>query len=261
MKKILFVCFFLMASAIIYGQDFSAYQKRWLVQGADTMPYRILLPLNYDASKRYPIIFLLHGSGERGNDNEKQLVHGASLFLKDEVRKNYPAIVVFPQCAEGGYWSNVYRDFDASQKIRYNFSTAGEPTTSMRLLESLVKNIMAAYSVKNDQVYVGGLSMGGMGTFELVRRNPKIFAAAFPICGGANPATAKGMNKINWWIFHGAKDNVVLPDFSIKMTEALKSAKAQVKFTLYPEANHNSWDSAFAEPELLSWLFNQHRSN
>ena len=99
--------------------------------------------------------------------------------------------------------------------------------------------------------------MGGMGTFEIVRRNPKLFAAAFPICGGGEPTTASVMKKTKWWVFHGGKDDVVPPELSEKMVDALKAAKAAVKFTLYPDANHNSWDPAFAEPELLSWLFKQ----
>ena len=123
----------------------------------------------------------------------------------------------------------------------------------------LVQFVFDEYPVKKDQVYTGGLSMGGMGVFELVRRMPKTFAAAFPICGGANPATASKMKKTSWWVFHGAKDDVVPPYHSENMVAALKKAGAKVKFTLYPNANHNSWDSAFAEPELLSWLFSQRK--
>ncbi|MEP6711988.1 MAG: prolyl oligopeptidase family serine peptidase [Ferruginibacter sp.] len=83
------------------------------------------------------------------------------------------------------------------------------------------------------QVYVMGLSMGGMGTYEIVRRNPNLFAAAVPICGGADPVTARQIKKTNWWIFHGAKDDVVPPLFSRQMAAALKKQKAKVKFTLY----------------------------
>ena len=104
-----------------------------------------------------------------------------------------------------------------------------------------------------------GLSMGGMGTFELVRRKPATFAAAVPICGGAHEATAKGLRKTAWWIFHGAKDDVVPPHYSKIMADALKKQKANVKFTLYPDANHNSWDPAFAEKDLLPWLFSHKR--
>ena len=217
------------------------------------------MPQNYDSTKKYPLVYFLHGAGERGNDNEKQLMHGASLFLREDTRKDYPAIVVFPQCAQNSFWSNVVFSQDNEGKRKFDFPTGGEPTKAMILAQGLLDQLLKSYPIRKKHVYVGGLSMGGMGTFELVRRNPKLFAAAIPICGGANPATAEQMNKTSWWIFHGAKDDVVPPALSQQMYEALLNAKAGVKFTLYPEANHNSWDSAFAEKELLPWLFSQKR--
>ena len=242
------------------AQDFSLYQKKWLVEGRDSLPYRLLLPVNYDASKKYPLILFLHGAGERGNDNEKQLVHGAKLFLVDSIRKNYPAIVVFPQCAANSFWSNVSIVSDSIKGTRvFNFKPDGEPTKSMELLLKLLKELTDHYRLDKNHLYVGGLSMGGMGTFELVRRKPKLFAAAFPICGGANAATARKLKAPSWWIFHGLKDNVVDPVYSKIMAAALKDEGAKVKLTLYPEANHNSWDSAFAEKDLLPWLFSQHK--
>lgn len=243
----------------VSGQDLSLYQKKWMVQNGDTLPYRILLPENYDSTVKYPVIFFLHGAGERGNDNQKQLVHGGKLFLKEEVRKNYPAIVVFPQCPTNNYWGNLLRTHDDKGKRTFDFLEEGPPGRYMVLLQELIQFVFEKYPVKKDQVYAGGLSMGGMGVFELVRRMPKTFAAAFPICGGANPATASKLKKTSWWVFHGAKDDVVPPYHSENMVEALKKVKAKVKFTLYPQANHNSWDSAFAEPELLPWLFSQHK--
>src|SRR5690606_9983746 len=243
-----------------FSQDLSLFKKEFLVQGGDTLPYRILLPQNYDTTKKYPVIFFLHGAGERGSDNEKQLVHGAKMFLKDSIRKNYPAIVVFPQCNSNSYWSNVLRIYDDSSRT-FHFVKDLHPTRPMEMLNHLVHLITKNYPVNNSQVYAGGLSMGGMGTFELVYRNPKLFAAAFPICGGADPGTAKKISHVNWWIFHGAKDNVVPPYFSEVVVNALKKENANVKFTLYPEANHNSWDPAFAEPELFKWLFMQRNAS
>ncbi|HEU4470602.1 MAG TPA: prolyl oligopeptidase family serine peptidase [Flavisolibacter sp.] len=242
---------------VALSQDLSAFEKKWMVQGNDTMPYRVLLPLNYDTAKAYPVIFFLHGAGERGRDNEKQLVHGSKLFLQEEVRKNFPAIVVFPQCGTNDYWSNVLRTHDASGKRQFHFLPGGEPTRSMALLQKLTRLILASYRVKSNQVYIGGLSMGAMGTYELVRRMPRIFAAAFAICGGAEPSTARQLKQTSWWIFHGLKDDVVDPVFSRKMTDALKAAGADTRLTLYPEANHNSWDPAFAEKELFTWLFSK----
>lgn len=261
MKKIIaFFILFSVAASAIQAQDFSLYQKKWLVQGSDTLPYRIMLPKNYDSTQQYPVIFFLHGAGERGNDNEQQLVHGSKLFLQEDVRENYKAIVVFPQCAKESYWSNVLRMHDDGAKNRtFYFLADGPPTTYMILLEELVQYVLNKYPAKKDQVYVGGLSMGGMGTFELVRRMPKVFAAAFPICGGANPVIAKQLKKVKWWVFHGGKDNVVSSSHSQNMVTAMKAAGINVKLTIYPNANHNSWDSALAEPELLMWLFAQRK--
>jgi predicted peptidase len=260
MKKFYFFCIMcLLALLQLQAQDLSLYQKKWFVQNNDSLPYRLLLPQNFQSSKRYPLILVLHGAGERGADNEKQLKYGATLFLNDTVRKEFPAIVVFPQCAENSYWSNVKITSDSTGKRLFNFQTDGEPTTAMRLLQRLVTSLTDNYPIDRKRIYVGGLSMGGMGTFELVRRNPLTFAAAFPICGGANPQTAGKLNKTAWWVFHGAKDDIVPPYLSQQMVEALKKQKAEVLFRLYPEANHNSWDSAFAEKDLLPWLFSHYK--
>ncbi|MFT3682203.1 MAG: alpha/beta hydrolase-fold protein [Ferruginibacter sp.] len=260
MKKIIFAVLFIQSFAMsVQGQDLSLYQKKWFIKDNDTLPYRLLLPLNYDASKKYPLILFLHGAGERGSDNELQLVHGSGLFLRDSVRQKYPAIVVMPQCALNSFWSNVQFKMDSTGFREFIFREGGDPTKSMELLLQLFKKIVKEYPVDKKQLYVGGLSMGGMGTFEMVRRNPGVFAAAFPICGGGATGTAAKMKDVNWWIFHGDADAVVPPKLSQEMVDALKAAGAPVKFTLYPGVNHNSWDNAFVEPDLVPWLFSNKR--
>lgn len=261
MKKIgLFLVLFIMGVGV-KAQDMNLFEKHWIIQSGDTMPYRVLLPEHYDPAKKYPMVLFLHGRGESGSDNEKQLTHGAKMFLRDSIRKKYPAIVVFPQCASNNYWSNVQAITTGSKTAArtFYFVPVGEPSQPMRMLQGLVGNLMERYPIKTDQVYIMGLSMGGMGTFELVRRMPGLFAAAIPICGGAHPATAPQLVKTKWWLFHGGKDDVVPTVHSEKMFAALKKAKAEVQFKLYPNANHNSWDPAFAEPDLFKWLFSQKR--
>jgi predicted peptidase len=258
-KVFLFTLLGLVAMHDTKAQGFDAYEKKWLVQGPDTLPYRLLLPEGFDASKKYPLVLFLHGAGERGRDNEAQLTHGGQLFLNDTLRKSFPAIVVFPQCAPESYWSNVQRTTDSTGKRTFTFQEGGAPTRPMAMLENLLEEVQRQYRIKGDQVYVMGLSMGGMGTFELARRHPDLFAAAVPICGGAHPSTAGALKSARWWVFHGAKDDVVPPQLSEEMVAALKAQGASVKFTVYPEAGHNSWDNAFAEPDLLPWLFAQHK--
>ena len=255
MKIILVALLVLLVGHGVTAQDKNLYEKHTFVFRGDTLLYRLLLPENYNPGKIYPMVLFLHGSGERGNDNEAQLMHGADLFLRDSIRKNFPAIIVFPQCPAQDSWANTSIKKDSLGKRIFQFKITGKETKSMWLVERLVRNIINLYPVTRKQLYVGGLSMGGMGTFEIVRRNPKLFVAAFPICGGADSSIAKKIKNVNWWIFHGAKDQTVDPMYSQIMVRALLEAKASVMFTLYPEAGHNSWDNTFAEPRLLSWLF------
>lgn len=228
-----------------------SFQFKTLVHKKDTLPYRILLPVSYDPAVKYPVIYFLHGSGERGTDNQAQLVHGSKLFLDSANRRNFPAIVIFPQCPAKDAWPTMFK----TNVLKRYFDYQLEPTNAMKMLLRLVKNIEKIYPTKKDQVYIGGLSMGGIGVFEIAARNPKLFAAAFPICGGGDTASAPRLKNIAWWVFHGSADNVVLPEYSVKMVDALRKARAEVQFSLYPGVNHNSWDKAFAEPGLLPWLF------
>ncbi len=239
------------------AQNLSLFERHTFIHNSDTLPYRILYPVNFDPTKKYPVIFLLHGAGERGNDNEAQLKYGPKLFLNDTVRTKYPAIVVFPQCPrEPDYWSNVKFDTDSNSKDVFIFQAGGDPTHAMHSLLGLLDQVLEKPFVDKHRVYVAGLSMGGMGTFEILRRKPNVFAAAFAICGGDNILNAKiYAKKVPLWIFHGAKDNVVPYNHSMVMVTAIKAAGGKPKFTLYPNDGHNSWEDAFAEPDLLPWLF------
>ncbi len=245
--------------SIAFTQDKTSFEKRAHSYKQGTLGYRVLYPENFDPSKKYPLVYFLHGAGERGTDNEKQLVHGSKLFLNTNNRQDYPAIVVFPQCPSDDYWANVSREVnEETGKRDFIFAKKGKPTKAMQGTLSLIDSLVALSHVDKTRVYISGLSMGGMGTFELVSRRPNTFAAAMPICGGDNPKSVKNyVKKLPFWVFHGAKDDVVPPKFSQQMVDALKARGGTVRFSLYPDANHNSWDSAFAEPEFLSWLFSQ----
>lgn len=238
----------------------SNYEPKTFATPEGILPYRILFPLNFNTKQKYPLILVLHGSGERGNDNQLQLTHGSKLFLQDEVRKRFPAIVVFPQCPADNYWSNVDIRTDSNEKRTFTFREGREPTIAMDLLMMLIDNLLDRPYIDKNRLYVGGLSMGGMGTFELLSRRPEMFAAAFAICGGGNPRTVNNYAKhMSLWVFHGAKDDLVPLHYSEIMVEALKKAGADVRFTVYPDVMHESWGPAFAEPELLSWLFSHSR--
>ncbi|RIJ34466.1 carboxylesterase family protein [Pontibacter oryzae] len=254
--RLLALLLLLLASIDAQAQqgELDAYERKMYTNGNDTLPYRILYPKGFNPSKKYPLVLVLHGAGERGNNNEAQLVYGAKRFLEEQ--EQFPAIVVFPQCPKDSYWSNVDIVKDETGERIFNFQDSGKPTEAMQSLLGLLKQLRKSGYVDKDRVYLGGLSMGGMGTFELLRRKPSTFAAAFPICGGGAPESAKKYaKKVDLWIFHGEVDSVVPVEHSKAMAKSLEEAGSDVKLTVYPGVNHNSWDYAFKEPELLSWIF------
>ena len=261
MQTKLFLLFaFVISGSFATAQDTSHFKREIFIDGNDTLLYRILWPENYERENKFPMVVFLHGAGERGNDNSKQLTHGSKLFAGKEIREQFPAIVIFPQCPVNDSWANYKLGRDSSGNRIFQVQPEKPATRSLQLVEKLIAHYKREAKVDKKRIYIGGLSMGAMGTFEITRRNPKLFAAAFPICGATDVAIADDVKKISWWIFHGGKDDVVPPGSSIAIAAALKKEKADVKFTLYPEANHNSWDPAFAEKDLLPWLFSKRKN-
>lgn len=245
-----------------YSQDTSLFKRQVFVKDSDTLRYRILYPSRYDVNKKYPLVLFLHGAGERGNDNEKQLIHGAKLFLDSMNRLRFPAFVVFPQCPENSYWANIKREAPAGADSlgKFSFVSNTSPSKPLSLTMQLVDSLAETPQVDTSRIYIGGLSMGGMGTFEMLWRKPDFFAAALPICGGGDPQKVTTYAKnFPVWVFHGAADNVVPVGNSRLMVNRLKAAGANVKYTEYPGVGHDSWTNAFAEPSLLTWLFDQEK--
>ena len=257
--SILFIALAAFTPSLIKAQanNYDLYEKQYFIEGDDTLFCRILSPVHFSPEKKYPLIVVLHGSGERGNDNEAQLKWGGDLFLDSANREKFPAIVVFPQCPADSSWS-VRRRKQNTDSIRFPMDVP--PTKPLRMVMNFIDNLAKSGTVDTKRIYIGGLSMGGFGTFEILWRKPKTFAAAFPICGGGNPASAKLYGKnFPVWVFHGTDDDAVPVANSRIMVEALKAAKAKVKYTEYPGVKHDSWKNAFAEPEFLPWLFGQKR--
>lgn len=250
MKKwMLFISLFVTGS-MLFGQFVPASFQ----SVGQKLPYRVMYPEGYDSSKRYPLVVFLHGAGERGNDNEVQLVNGKQ-FLVDNFSVTFPAIVIAAQCPTDNYWANVQRN-EIGGKVSFVFGASDKISSSMATLVELINWWVSSGLVDTDKIYAGGLSMGGMGTFELLWRMPDTFAAAFPICGGAAldkmPLYAKNTAV---WIFHGSADRVVPVDFSRKAAERLKELGCDVKYTEYEGVDHNSWDYTFKEKDLAKWLF------
>jgi predicted peptidase len=217
--------------------------------------YRVFVPVARAHGGKLPIILFLHGSGERGSDNRAQLEAGLGPYLRKHVA-DFPAIVVFPQVQENGEWIGANVDMALAALDDASREFGGDP----------------------QRTYLTGLSMGGYGTWETALKAPTRFAALVPICGALLPpsderalyvsevasaadpyaALATKLKHVPIWIFHGAKDNVVLPDDDRKTFAALKAAGADVQYTEFPDADHNSWDATYRHDAMWQWLFAQH---
>lgn len=260
MKQAITTFFLLLVMTMLSAQT-GVFEAREYLSGNDTLRYRILYPADYKPGKKYPLILFLHGAGERGNDNKAQLTHGHTLFTDSTLRQQYPAIVVMPQCPREDFWSRIKRDTNKKDSLgQFAFPSEQPIGPSLGLVNRLLDSLVATGTVNTKKIYLGGLSMGGMGTFELLWRRPHFFAAAFPICGGGDPqkVTIYG-RKFPIWVFHGDADPVVPVSNSRLMVNALKAAGAKVKYTEYPGVGHDSWNNTFKEAELFPWLFKQKR--
>ena len=215
----------------------------WKINRSGELKYLLYLPPDYKESgeKRWPLMLFLHGAGERGSDVQRVAAHGPLSLVKQGT--NFPFIIVAPQCPSSQVWEN-------------------EPL--LQLLESVEKS----YRVDAKRIYLTGLSMGGYGTWKLGLTYPDKFAALAPICGGCNLIEvvlgprdkADAFKSLPIWAFHGAKDEVVPLSESERVVDGLrKGGVKEVKFTVYPEAKHDSWREAYKTPELYEWMLSKSR--
>lgn len=202
------------------------------------LQYLLYLPEDYEkAEKEYPLVLFLHGAGERGNEIELVKRNGPPKLIEEG--KNFPFILVSPQCPE---------------QTRWNYQTQS--------LIALLDEIESKYHVDKNRIYVTGLSMGGQGTWSLALTQPNRFAAIAPICGWTDTWEVCKINHLPVWVFHGAKDNVVPVSESQQMFDALKQCGAEnIKLTIYPEANHDAWTETYNNPELYNWLLSHSLNN
>jgi len=224
--------------------DFEAHVFS-LGEGSE-LPYRLLVPDATEGSM--PVLVFLHGAGERGDDNSRQLVHGTDFLRR--AANEFGCIVVAPQCPADSSWA-------AFERIDGELVLHDELTEPLAQVIALVDSLAEQYEIDPDRLYVMGLSMGGYGSWDAIGRYPGKFAAAAPICGGGHPSMAHQMVQTPVWAFHGDDDDVVPVERSREMIQAIKDAGGQPKYTEYPGVNHGSWVPTFAEPELLPWITSQ----
>jgi predicted peptidase len=196
--------------------------------------YLLFLPDDYgkEPEKKWPVILFLHGSGERGTDLNLVKLHGPPKIVGQQ--KDFPFVVISPQCPDGQWW---------------------QPATLIALLDEVIEK----YAVDPDRVYLTGLSMGGFGTWQTAIEYPDRFAAIAPICGGGNRYLVPGIKHVPTWVFHGAKDQAVPVQASQEMAGVLQKVGGHVRLTIYPEAGHDSWTQTYDHRALYDWFLTHKR--
>ena len=219
-----------------------------------TLPYRLFKPIEVVEGETYPVYLALHGAGARESDNYrtlKQDIWAIHTLASDPVREEHPCYIIVPQCPKDESWV----------KLKWNHGSykldevPASPYLSM--LMPLLNQVLEAHPIDEDRIYVGGYSMGGYGTWDLIARNPNVFAAAVPVCGSDTPGAAALIKHIPIWVFHGDKDKTVPTQGSRDMVAALKRVGASVKYTELPNTGHNAWQPTWKTEGLVEWLFSQ----
>jgi predicted peptidase len=201
-------------------------------------------PLDYDSTRKYPLVVCLHHGGTHGNDNIKQVdgSPAAQLLATDANRKKYPAFLFIPQSPEGTGWGGI-ATLPAIDELVF------------KALEAFEKE----FSIDEKRRYVTGISGGGYGSWHFICSRPEMFAASVPVCGGTNAELAPKIVDVPVWAFHGEDDTSVPVRFSRDMIEAMKAAGGNPQYTEFEGAGHNIWEQVKATPGLLEWMFAQKR--
>ncbi len=273
-------------AAVVMGgamsPGFGEYVKRTHSSGPATLPYQLFIPEGYDGSREYGVVLVLHGAGERGTNNTQQLDNSATAWCED-VQKEYPTFVVFPQCASGTQWVDV--PWGSGLYDADTVSISAQLASALDLLDAVIDE----FSIDRNRQYITGLSMGGFGVWDALVRYPDRFAAAMPVCGGTDPSKAEVIADIPIWTFHGARDGAIDPRGTRRMIEAVeatavdvlrtecpggdcaaspsgeqlreRAAGYHVIYTEYPFAGHNVWDQAYGTTEALGWVLSKIRPN
>lgn len=213
--------------------------------GGERFVYTVWRPPGYESSRRWPGVVFLHGAGECGRDGEKPTGIGLGPALAAHPER-WPFVVVFPQKPrEEEEWEE-----------------------REDLVLAVVRDALRRERIDPARVALTGMSQGGHGAWMIAARSPRMWSAVVPVGGYGRPRTiASRVRGLPVWAFHGGEDDVVLPresELVVAEIRRLRSApgsgdSAGARLTIYPRANHNSWDSAYAEPELPGWLLAQRR--
>jgi poly(3-hydroxybutyrate) depolymerase len=216
------------------------FVARWYTNAQGVLPYRLFIPTNYTAGTRYPIVLFMCGSGERGTDNRLQLTGqtGCLVFASETNQLYHPSFMVAPQCSTSSAWT------DASIRSQ---------------VLGLMNLVMSQYSIDTNRLYITGLSLGGMGSWDYIGQFPNMYAAAIPMSGSGTVSLAPKMTQTAIWNFHAANDSTVNVSGSRTMIDAVRRAGGNAVYTEYASGGHGIWTPAYNTPILMEWVYSQRR--
>ena len=196
------------------------------------MNFLLTVPDDRRPGESLPLILALHGAGERGDDEKRLTIHGiGKYFIGDGTYQGIRAVTLSPQCPDGLVWNNI-----------------------IFAVKELLDKTVADLEADRERIAVAGHSMGGFGTWEMICTYPHFFRAAAPVCGGGLSWRASILKGIPIRAYHGECDRVVPPVYSKLMVDAVNAAGGNAELKIYPDTKHNSWDKAYAEPDIIAFL-------
>lgn len=247
----------LIAGAPALAADHNPITVQSTARTQDGLPYRLFTPVNYDAAQKYPLVVYLHGAGQRGTDNMRQTTEWNSMLawlLDAQNRAQYPAFIIAPQISGNQQWV----DWSWGQRTSYSVDTLAE-TPYLQRVRAAITALQAEFSIDADRIYAMGVSMGGYGTWDLLTRNPQLFAGGISADGGAPAKSAARLRNMAIWFFHNADDGTVPIDTEREMYAALAAAGGRPIFSEWASGGHNANARLWRHPEIWPWLFSQRR--
>jgi len=248
MKGLILAILISMLAPIVHCQqvtndDIEFRKKVYVNKIGERLPYRLYVPLGYDANRKYPLLLWLHGGDGRGSDNVRQIGGENQIathyFAGKEVQLNFPMFVLLPQCPTGDNWS----DPDLNQ-----------PTKWLELTMSVLADVRKEFSIDPDRLYLSGQAMGGLGVWSTLQAYPGMWAGAVIMSAYDNFTNVKVLAQTPIWLFQGQSDDTVPVILVQEMVKQLKKANAKLRYTEYPKTGHQVWKKVFTEPDLLPWL-------
>lgn len=256
MKLTIKILVLMFLSAVCYAGSSDAvngfYPFTYKAADNSTMPYRLFAPANVKKGEKYPLLIHFHGAGSRGNDNYAQMLF-AKPFAEKQIQEKNPCFILAPQCPANKKW------VDTDWKLLNHKMLP--VTQEMQLAMDIISKVISENPVDTNRIYLTGQSMGAFAVWDIICRKPDMFAAAVPVCGGADETKADLVKNVPIWAFHGAKDKTVNVVRTRNMIEALKKAGGNPRYTEYENVEHNAWEFAYKEKDLPEWLFQQKKNN